>query len=184
MSTTDDHVRALYRQQRGEALDARDLAALRAFDSSKTQHKGVDGSKLQLTPAEAQAATVWKKAVQQMPVLGWILNEVKGLFRRVSTLEALGLDARLNAAAERLDALEEGDHGVFVEGKMYPKGAAVTLHGNEYRAQRTTRATPLEGSGDWRLTSRRGKQGKDGRPGRDASPEAIDDRLRYHKLIK
>jgi len=84
-------------------------------------------------------------------------------------------DSRLGALERgdlvaRVAALEEGDYGVWDATKSYPKGASVTHQGAVYKAQRVTRATPTESSGDWRLAVRRGKQGRDGR---DASAEMI-----------
>lgn len=60
------------------------------------------------------------------------------------------------------------DAGVWQSGRLYPKGAGVTFKGSWTIAQRDTRQMPGDGSTDWRLSVRGGKDGKPGRDGRDA----------------
>lgn len=81
------------------------------------------------------------------------------------------------------------DKGVFEAGKSYSAGNGVTADGSFYIAQRATQSAPgpADSSGDWRLAVRRGKQGRDGRPGKDADRSLIEavvrDVLRDEKLI-
>jgi hypothetical protein len=53
------------------------------------------------------------------------------------------------------------DRGVYVAGKRYHKGASVTAQGSIWTAQADTRARPGDGSKDWRLAVKRGRDGKD-----------------------
>jgi hypothetical protein len=95
--------------------------------------------------------------------------------------EALrAMNDRNIARNEQIAALERSDAGVWDAAKTYLRGDKVTYDGHYFVAQRTTASMPTEG-GNWRLVVRRGKQGKDGRA---ASPDAIDERLRHHGLIR
>lgn len=53
--------------------------------------------------------------------------------------------------------------GVWRQGTGYPKGAVVVCKGDEWTAKADTYARPGEG-GDWQLSVRRGRDGKDYRP--------------------
>jgi integrin beta 3 len=54
--------------------------------------------------------------------------------------------------------------GVFDAGRSYARGDTVTLHGSMYHCNSATLAHPGDGSGDWTLCV---KHGRDGRSGRD-----------------
>lgn len=58
--------------------------------------------------------------------------------------------------------------GVWVEGKSYDRGDVVTWGGSQFHANDTTTAKPGEGSSDWTLVVKRGRDGKDGK---DAAPQ-------------
>ena len=63
------------------------------------------------------------------------------------------------------------DAGYWREGADAAKGDVMTHAGNAWIALRETKAKPcLENSQDWRLFARRGKDGTDGRNGRDLGP--------------
>jgi hypothetical protein len=57
--------------------------------------------------------------------------------------------------------------GVYVEGKSYDRGDGVTWGGSEWHCNQTTTSKPGDGSKDWTLKVKRGRDGKDGR---DANP--------------
>ena len=59
------------------------------------------------------------------------------------------------------------DCGIWREGKTYHQGDGVTFGGSFWIAQRATTAKPGDGSPDWRLAV---KKGRDGRDGRNAGP--------------
>jgi hypothetical protein len=60
------------------------------------------------------------------------------------------------------------DRGVWKE-QSYAKGDGVTWGGQFYIAQRNTEATekPLDGSSSWRLSIKKGRDGRDGKHGID-----------------
>lgn len=58
------------------------------------------------------------------------------------------------------------DAGIWEPGRLYPKGAGVTVRGAWWIAQVDTRERPGE-SRDWRLSVKAGRDGKPGAPGRD-----------------
>jgi len=60
--------------------------------------------------------------------------------------------------------------GVYQEGKSYDVGNLVTWGGSMWHANDTTTTKPGEGSKDWTLTVKRGRDGKDGRDAVDAVP--------------
>ncbi|AXC50058.1 hypothetical protein DRW48_10470 [Paracoccus suum] len=53
------------------------------------------------------------------------------------------------------------DRGVYAPGAGYQKGDSVTFGGSVWIAQRETKARP-DGSSDWRLSVKKGRDGKDG----------------------
>lgn len=53
--------------------------------------------------------------------------------------------------------------GVFVEGKSYAIGDTVTWGGSTWHANQETTAKPGDGSRDWTLVVKRGRDGKDGK---------------------
>jgi hypothetical protein len=53
--------------------------------------------------------------------------------------------------------------GVFIEGKSYQPGAVTTWAGSTWHANKETSAKPGEGSKDWTLIVKRGRDGKDGK---------------------
>jgi hypothetical protein len=178
------HVRALYRQQRGEALDAGDRAALAAFDSSTTQHKGVAGS--ERVPADDdfnRYVALHKTQTVNFGTLGRLLKTmskvlgeaVRGLRADTAELKAVvaGLQTKIENQKGAEAPIDSVDMGVWASGTLYPAGALVSWNGNTYVAQRETRSEPASGSGNWRLSARRGKQGRDGKPGKDADPALI-----------
>lgn len=63
------------------------------------------------------------------------------------------------------------DAGYWRDGMSCEKGDIVTQQGNAWIALRDTKAKPCtENKEDWRLFARKGKDGVDGRPGRDLGP--------------
>lgn len=55
--------------------------------------------------------------------------------------------------------------GVWLEGKAYEAGDAVTWAGSEWQCQAPTTTKPGEGSKAWTLKVKRGRDGKDGKDG-------------------
>lgn len=55
--------------------------------------------------------------------------------------------------------------GVYIEGKSYDVGAVVTWGGSQWHCQAPTTAKPGEGSRDWLLVVKRGRDGRDGKDG-------------------
>jgi hypothetical protein len=53
--------------------------------------------------------------------------------------------------------------GVYVEGRAYTQGAVTTWAGSTWHANKDTTAKPGEGSKDWTLIVKRGRDGKDGK---------------------
>jgi len=51
--------------------------------------------------------------------------------------------------------------GVFRDGVQYNEGDLVTMHGSLFHANRTTKMIPGDGSKDWQLCVKRGRDGKD-----------------------
>jgi hypothetical protein len=63
------------------------------------------------------------------------------------------------------------DRGYWAEGKSAEKGDIVTHAGSAWIALRDTKTAPsYAGKDDWRLLARKGKDGVDGRNGRDLGP--------------
>jgi hypothetical protein len=55
--------------------------------------------------------------------------------------------------------------GVYVDGRSYDRGDGVTYAGSFWHCNADgTRTKPGDGSPDWTLTVKRGRDGKDGRP--------------------
>lgn len=63
---------------------------------------------------------------------------------------------------------------IYREGQDYDAGDAVTFGGSLWIALRATRAKPGDGSPDWRLAVKKGRDGRDGRDA-DAGARAIRD---------
>lgn len=59
------------------------------------------------------------------------------------------------------------DRGIFLEGKAYTAGDAVTWGGSFWVAQKETSAKPDSPDSGWRLAVKKGRDGKDGRNGID-----------------
>jgi hypothetical protein len=62
------------------------------------------------------------------------------------------------------------DAGVWQAGRVYPKGAGVTVKGAWWIAQAETSARPGDDTSDaraWRLSVKGGRDGKDGKNGKD-----------------
>jgi hypothetical protein len=70
----------------------------------------------------------------------------------------------IQSTAARLDKLESRPQvkyqGVYRPGAEYSEGALVTRDGSIFHANRTTRASPGDGSMDWQLAVKRGQDGK------------------------
>lgn len=62
------------------------------------------------------------------------------------------------------------DRGVFKEGQSYVAGDGATYGGCYWIAQKETSQKPGEGQTDWRLSVKRGRDGKQGPAGRDLRP--------------
>lgn len=60
--------------------------------------------------------------------------------------------------------------GVYQDGQPYTKGDTVTWAGSLWHCQTDTATKPGDGSKDWTLCAKRGRDGKDGRDGHDAVP--------------
>lgn len=58
--------------------------------------------------------------------------------------------------------------GVFIEGKAYQPGDVVTWGGSMWHCNADTSAKPGDGAKEWQLCVKRGRDGNDGRHGRDA----------------
>lgn len=61
--------------------------------------------------------------------------------------------------------------GVYQDGKLYAPGDVVTSGGAAWHCNAVSALKPGEGAGDWSLMVKRGAQGSQGIPGRDAYPE-------------
>jgi hypothetical protein len=89
--------------------------------------------------------------------------EIEG---RVKAIEDSDLNAKLQAALERIEKLERRptiiDCGVWCDGR-FASGSLVTFKGSAFIAQCDTSAKPEE-SRDWRLAVKRGRDGKDAVP--------------------
>src|SRR5262245_14157943 len=155
-----------------------------------------NGSSPALTPAQQAAAErTWNAWTKTAPGTGAaplsfvrvIMGGIKEIVERVINLEMWrqGLDSRSTALDARVTVLEAAtaksadgvgprDCGAWDVKTVYRTHDGVTFEGGFWIAQRETRTSPHEHSGDWRLAVRRGKQGRDGKP---ASPESIDERL-------
>ena len=57
--------------------------------------------------------------------------------------------------------------GVFADGTAYDLGDVVTWAGSSWHCKAATRAKPGEGSRDWQLVVKRGRDGRDGRDAYD-----------------
>lgn len=53
--------------------------------------------------------------------------------------------------------------GVYTEGKTYDLGDVTTWAGSSWHCQKATMSKPGEGSSDWLLMTKRGRDGKDGK---------------------
>ena len=53
--------------------------------------------------------------------------------------------------------------GVWVDGKAYERGDGATWGGSEWHCHRTTTAKPGDGSKDWTLKVKKGRDGRDGK---------------------
>ena len=95
-------------------------------------------------------------------------QEIVTLKTENSALKAEMGELRAELKALRADLDNRGDQGVWQAGQAYRKENGVTYDGHYWIAKRDTMATPGGSPDDWRLAVRRGKQGRDGRPGRDA----------------
>jgi len=60
--------------------------------------------------------------------------------------------------------------GVWVEGKTYERGDGVTWAGSEWHCNDTTTVKPGDGSRDWTLKVKRGRDGKDGKDAEQPLP--------------
>jgi integrin beta 3 len=60
--------------------------------------------------------------------------------------------------------------GVYQDGKSYVQGDVVTWAGSEWHCQTPTTTKPGDGSRDWLLVVKRGRDGKDGRDAIGAAP--------------
>jgi hypothetical protein len=74
--------------------------------------------------------------------------------------------AQLEAKNARLEAQIAAHRsvkymGVYRDGAEYSEGSLVTLHGSLFHANRTTKMIPGDGSVDWTLCVKRGRDGKD-----------------------
>jgi hypothetical protein len=63
--------------------------------------------------------------------------------------------------------------GTWTEGKLYAPGDVVTQAGSAWYCHDTTAAKPGEGSTVWQLMVKRGRDGAQGAPGRDAYPPPV-----------
>jgi hypothetical protein len=63
--------------------------------------------------------------------------------------------------------------GTWTEGKLYAPGDVVTQAGSAWYCHDTTAAKPGEGSTVWQLMVKRGRDGAQGAPGRDAYPPTV-----------
>ena len=60
--------------------------------------------------------------------------------------------------------------GVYQDGQSYEKGQLVTWAGSSWHCNAPTTTKPGDGSKDWTLMVKRGRDGKDGRDGHDLAP--------------
>jgi hypothetical protein len=69
--------------------------------------------------------------------------------------------AALEARLHHVETLTPKYLGVFKLGKSYSENSMVTHHGSVWFCNKTTDATPGNGSADWVLMVKRGSDGKD-----------------------
>jgi hypothetical protein len=67
------------------------------------------------------------------------------------------------------------DRGVYKEGIEYERGDIVTWAGSSWTAQDTTKSKPSEGGAGWRLSTKRGRDGKDAVTPKAAAPTPLAD---------
>ena len=63
--------------------------------------------------------------------------------------------------------------GVYVDGKTYDRGDAVTWSGSEWHCNESTVTRPGNGSGAWTLKVKRGRDGKDRKDADDMSDPVL-----------
>jgi len=81
------------------------------------------------------------------PLIASIAGDIAALKRKVAALEARPSIKFM---------------GVYKPGATYSEGSMVTRDGSIFHANKTTTATPGDGSMDWTLCVKRGRDGKDG----------------------
>ena len=102
-----------------------------------------------------------------------LLKSIGGILKEEYAKRDVRLDELVvlhRALAERLSALEtRGDAGVWDETKSYKRFSGVSFDGGFWLAQRDVARGEKPGvTSAWRLAVRRGRQGKEGQPGKDA----------------
>jgi hypothetical protein len=84
-------------------------------------------------------------------------SEIKSPFELLGSL--------IGKLTKRVEELERRPHvkylGVHKPGATYSEGSLVTRDGSIFHCNKTTTALPGDGSQDWTLACKRGKDGKD-----------------------
>lgn len=87
-----------------------------------------------------------------------VAEEVRSLVgREIASLRS-EFETRMKSLEER-GAMEY--FGVYEAGRVYGKSACVTFNGSLWICRKTTRQSPGDGSGDWTLAVKKGRDGKD-----------------------
>jgi len=81
---------------------------------------------------------------------------------RIAVAQLEAKNARLEGALESHRSIRY--MGVYRDGAEYSEGSLCTRDGSLFHANRTTRASPGDGSADWTLCVKKGRDGKDGAP--------------------
>jgi hypothetical protein len=83
---------------------------------------------------------------------------------RAQKVAARKSDDRIAALEARVEKLEAQKYlGVYRLGRLYSEGSKVTHDGSLFIALKSTGEVPGNGSADWQLAVKRGRDGKDGK---------------------
>jgi hypothetical protein len=99
--------------------------------------------------------------------------ELKDLSMTQEHDRAFTLSARMGGEAKVFGTFSVPVHiyrGVWVDGKSYERGDGVTWAGSHWHCNNETTDKPGEGSKDWTLTVKRGRDGKDGKDAEQPLP--------------
>jgi hypothetical protein len=94
-------------------------------------------------------------------IVGAVRMATDPLIERITKLEQRSVDLETKLEARPGSMIYRG---VYEGGKRYDRGDTVTCHGSLWIAMATTSAQPGDGETPWRLSCKRGRDGKDTRP--------------------